>query len=227
MYIRRTCTDQIWKAIQHKDFLWNAHYFLWMATHSTYQIGKYWLKEISAKKFKTDVNACSVHCGTPETMDHILTQCESPGQKKIWELAEQIWTQKNLEWRQPWIGNIICCALTEFRINDGKCIAGAEHLWRILISESAHLIWKIHCDERVIRNENNLFTPKEVRNQWYKMMDDHLKIDCRMTSPRFGKKSLKSKTITNTWKGTLKNKEDLPSNWTEVSGVLVGRSWSI
>ncbi|KAF8239304.1 hypothetical protein L208DRAFT_1237594 [Tricholoma matsutake] len=110
--------DQIWKAIQHKDFSRNARYFLWMAAHSAYQISKYWLKGNFHEEIQ---NQCECpHCGTPETMDHILTQCESPGQKEIWEFAEQIWTQKNLEWRQPWIGNIICCTLTKFRINDGK-----------------------------------------------------------------------------------------------------------
>ncbi|KAF8232888.1 hypothetical protein L208DRAFT_1559624 [Tricholoma matsutake] len=29
-----------------------------------------------------------------------------------------------------------------------------DQLWRILISKSAHLIWKLCC-ERVIRNKNN------------------------------------------------------------------------
>ncbi|KAF8228996.1 hypothetical protein L208DRAFT_1402838, partial [Tricholoma matsutake] len=71
-------------------------------------------------------------CGVPETMDHILTRCESPGQKEVWELAKQMWAQKSLEWRQPWIGNIISCALTEFKNNDGKSPPGANRLWRIL-----------------------------------------------------------------------------------------------
>ncbi|KAF8236438.1 hypothetical protein L208DRAFT_1390953 [Tricholoma matsutake] len=56
----------------------------------------------------------------PETMDHILTRCESPGQKEVWKLAKQMWAQKSLKWRQPWIGNIISCTLTEFKTNDGE-----------------------------------------------------------------------------------------------------------
>jgi hypothetical protein len=28
--------------------------------------------------------------------------------------------------------------------------------------------------------------------------------------------------VVQTWKGTLENEEDLPKNWTEVGGVLVG-----
>jgi hypothetical protein len=40
------------------------------------------------------------------------------------------------------------------------------------------------------------------------------------------KKGLKPKIVIQTWKNTLKNEEDLPRNWTEVSRVLVGRSQS-
>jgi hypothetical protein len=78
----------------------------------------------------------------------------------------------------------------------------------------------------VIRNENVPYTEEEIRNKWYKMMDNRLEIDCRMTNLKYGNKGLKTKVVTNTWKGTLENEEDLPRNWTEVSGVLVGRSRS-
>lgn len=118
-------------------------YFLWMAAHDAYRIGKYWLKEILRKELQNR-SECT-YCGVPETMDHILTRCESPGQKEVWELAEQMWARKSLEWRQPWLGNIISCALTEFQTDDGKRLPGANRLWRILISESAHLIWKLRA----------------------------------------------------------------------------------
>ena len=80
------------------------------------------------------------------------------------------------------------------------------------------------CCERVIRNENTPYTQEEVRNRWYKIMDNRLEIDCHMTNLRYGRRGLKTRIVANTWKGTLEKKEDLPSNWTEVSGVLVGRS---
>jgi hypothetical protein len=103
-------------------------------------------------------------------MDHILTQCETPGQKEVWELAEQIWTRKNLEWCQPWLGNIVSCALAIFKMDDGMQTPGANRLWRILVSESAHLIWKLHC-ERVIKHGNTPYITEEISNRWYKMMD--------------------------------------------------------
>jgi hypothetical protein len=215
--------DQIWKAIQHKDFSRNARYFLWMAAHNAYRVGTYWLKDFFQEE--TQDRCKCPHCGVPETMDHILTQCETPGQKEIWELVGKLWTQKHLEWRQPWIGNIITCALTEFKTDDGKHAPRANRLWRIIVSESAHLIWKLRC-ERVIRNENTPFTPEEITNKWNKMVKTRIEIDCNMTSPKYGKKALKIKVVAQTWKGALENEEDLPSSWIEVCGVLVGRSRS-
>ena len=81
----------------------------------------------------------------------------------------------------------------------------------------------MHC-ERVIRNENTPYTQEEVRNRWYKIMDNRLEIDCHMTNLKYGRRGLKMRIVANTWKGILEKEEDLPRNWTEVSGVLVGRS---
>ncbi|KAF8231482.1 hypothetical protein L208DRAFT_1398821, partial [Tricholoma matsutake] len=133
--------------------------------------------------------------------------------------------QKNLEWCQPWLGNIISCALTEFKKSDGKHTSGSNRLWRILVSELAHLIWKLHC-ERVIKYENTPYIPEEISNRWHKMINARLETNCSMTNHRYEKKSLKTKVVAQTWKGTLKNEEDLPSNWTEVCRVLVGRNQS-
>jgi len=80
--------DQIWKAIQHPDLSRKARYFLWMTTHNAYRIGEYWLKENFHEEIQDRCNC--MHYGVPETMDHILSQCETPGQKEIWELAEQM-----------------------------------------------------------------------------------------------------------------------------------------
>lgn len=54
------------------------------------------------------------HCGVMETIDHLLSECEAPGQSQIWALAESLWRKK---------GNV-------------------ARLYRILVSESAHLIWR-------------------------------------------------------------------------------------
>ncbi|KAF8222668.1 hypothetical protein L208DRAFT_1522296, partial [Tricholoma matsutake] len=93
-------------------------YFLWMTAHDAYRVGKYWLQG----NFSEEVwnrNDCP-HCNISKTMDHILTHCKTPGQKEIWELAKHMWTQKNLEWQQPWVGNITSCMITDFKANGEK-----------------------------------------------------------------------------------------------------------
>jgi len=83
--------DQIWKTIRHRDFSRNVRYFFWMTAHDAYRVGTYWLKE----NFREEIwDRCECpHCGIPETMDHILTRCETPGQKEIWEQVEKLWTR--------------------------------------------------------------------------------------------------------------------------------------
>lgn len=47
-----------------------------------------------------------------------------------------------------------------------------------------------------------------------------------MTQKKFNTKALKQNVVICTWKNTLKDESDLPSDWTKLSGVLVGMSHS-
>jgi hypothetical protein len=50
-------------------------------------------------------------------------------------------------------------------------------------------------------------------------MDGRLTLDYAVTR---NKKSLKQEIILNTWKNLLKNEDNLPKNWLNMVGVLVG-----
>ncbi|KAF8918527.1 hypothetical protein CPB85DRAFT_1213633, partial [Mucidula mucida] len=65
-------------------------------------------------------------------------------------------------------------------------------------------------------------SPEQVKNRWKKMINKRLELDCLMTHRRFGKKALSKKKVLMTWKGSLKDEHNLPKDWTEVGGVLVG-----
>jgi len=65
-----------------------------------------------------------------------------------------------------------------------------NRFYRILITESAHLIWKIRCN-RVIQNEGELATANEVRNKWLAAINIRLELDRKMTNPKYEKKALK------------------------------------
>ena len=57
--------------------------------------------------------------------------------------------------------------LANFKRQDGT----RNLLFRILITESAHLIWVLRCERRIARgnNPNNHHTAEAVKNRWYKI----------------------------------------------------------
>ncbi|KAJ7082084.1 hypothetical protein B0H15DRAFT_952760 [Mycena belliarum] len=202
----------IWKSIRHPDVSRNIRYFLWMLLHGAYKVGRYWEKIKGHERWAT----CS-RCGVLETAEHILTQCEIPGQKEIWELANELWKLKTGDdLSTPTLGQITSCAAV--KIGRDK---GATRLFRIMISESSHLIWRLRC-ERVIRQKPHA-TNREIRNRWLKAINNRLGIDCALTDKKkYGKKALKKSLVRKTWAKVLKNEEYLPEDWMREAGVLVG-----
>ncbi|KAJ7016508.1 hypothetical protein C8F04DRAFT_981375, partial [Mycena alexandri] len=113
-----------------KDVSRSSRFFLWMLLHDGYKVGKHWAKT-EGHKFKV---TCA-QCGITETMEHILTKCDAPGQEKIWELVSELWKLKtNQELPQPTIGQILVCV--KMKEKD----TGTTRLLRILVSESAYLV---------------------------------------------------------------------------------------
>ncbi|KAJ8690307.1 hypothetical protein PTI98_011742 [Pleurotus ostreatus] len=204
--------ERIWNAILHKDLSRQIRYYLWMVAHDAYCIGTHWLKDNYSEELQKRSECAHCH-GAIEDMAHILSRCETPGQEQVWSLAKDLWTKTGREWTQPWVGNIVACALTK-KTDGPKRDAGGERLWRIIVSESAHLIWKLRC-ERVIQNENAPFTTQEVNNRWLTTINARLDTDREMTNENLGKHKIKTKVVLQTWKGALEEEKKL-------NGVLVG-----
>ncbi|KAI0784354.1 ribonuclease H-like domain-containing protein [Abortiporus biennis] len=80
-------------------------------------------------------------CKVEESMNHILTDCDALGQKIIWKLAEKLWRKRDQRWSKISTGIILACNLNEFKNRKGKISLGLNRLYRIPMSESAHLIW--------------------------------------------------------------------------------------
>ncbi|KAJ6594763.1 hypothetical protein B0H19DRAFT_919145 [Mycena capillaripes] len=109
----------------------------------------------------------------------------------------------------------MACAATK------KGDAGTTHLYRILMSESAHLIWRLRC-ERVIR-EQDFASNREIHNRWLKSINNRLGMDCALINgAKWGKKVIKKLLVLVTWSKTLKNEDNLPKDWTWETEVLVG-----
>ncbi|KAG1762117.1 hypothetical protein EDD22DRAFT_979909 [Suillus occidentalis] len=107
--------------------------------------------------------------GETELMEHILTQ--------LWNLAKKIWPTKHSPWPDPNIGVILGCgslSIPNPPRSDNAPIKGASRLLRILVSESAYLIWTLRC-ERVIQEITH--SEEYIQKRWLNAIDRRLQID--------------------------------------------------
>ena len=157
-------------------------------------------------------------------MAHILTECSAPGQQDVWELVRFLWERRGSTWTPVTYGTILACGNADFTTPNQQPLPGPSRLFRILISEAAHLIWALRC-RRVIEHEDDPSkhpTRREITGRWRKVINNRLSIDQARTHPRFLKKALKPELVLQTWTGTLHNEDDLPNDWINMRpGVLV------
>jgi hypothetical protein len=101
---------------------------------------------------------------------------------------------------------------------------GANRLYRILVSESTFLIWKLRCTRIIELGENEMLWPskQEIHNRWIHVINRRLALDQAMTNTRYGKKALDKSLVLRTWSGVLKDEASLPEDWIRQPGVLVG-----
>ncbi|PBL04529.1 hypothetical protein ARMGADRAFT_1041778 [Armillaria gallica] len=195
--------EQLWISVRRKDFNRSACFFIWMLLHNGYVVGRHW-RHINSCKDRVECKECN----TEENMDHILTKCEAPGQREIWDLAQQLWKQKT--------GSNLLLNMHRSRNKQAT-----ERFRRILISESAHLIWKIRND-RVI-NERPNYTPHKIEQWWSHAINRWMRLDCILSDKKkFQKKAIRVPLVLKTWRGMLLHESSFPEDWTRENGVLVG-----
>jgi ribonuclease HI len=216
----RCVTDaDIWKAMSTKDFLPRTAQFLWKSIHNAHRIGKYWthIPECEERAI------CSGCDGVTEDLEHILLKCASPGQEIVWRAAESLWREKEGDWPNLSLGVILGCGLAEFRDDKGKIKEGTRRLYRIIMSESAYLIWRLRNERRISRNGTPA-SEEEIINKWKYTINQRLQVDIVLANqPRKGKRpALAPQLVLTTWSGTLDSEQNLPANWLREPRVLVG-----
>jgi ribonuclease HI len=209
----------IWHSIRSKDITRTIRVFLWKLIHGTHKCGDFWLKIPDFEH-----RSLCPECRVEDSMTHILTECRIPGQKEIWRLTEELWLAKHNSWpKVNNLGVIVGCAMASFLTKTGQRRPGAERLYRILMTESAHLIWRIRCERILERsNKEEWHTTGEIQNRWLYAINKRLSLDQAMTNKKYETKAISAKTVLNTWSGTLPNELSLPDNWINLPGVLVG-----
>ncbi|KAI9454342.1 hypothetical protein BJY52DRAFT_1122847, partial [Lactarius psammicola] len=87
---------------------------------------------------------------------------------------------------------------------------GATHLAKILISESAHLIWSLQCT-RVIQSKD--YTKNEIELIWCRAINKRLTEDI-ITTTQIKRRKENLKQVTDTWgKALEKIHGELPDDW--------------
>ncbi|KAJ7890740.1 hypothetical protein B0H13DRAFT_1626199 [Mycena leptocephala] len=216
---RYVSDSNIWRAVYTKDLLPRTTQFLWKGLHDAHRIGTY----------RTHIPECEdraicKNCDILEDLEHILVRCGCPGQEIIWQAAETLWLEKEPCWPPVSLGSILGCGLAEFRDEKGKIKRGTQRLYRVLMSESAYLIWKLWND-RVISREGEPATEDEIINKWKFSINQRLQVDKLLASrPIKGKRpALAPQLVLETWSGTLDEESSLPANWLREPRVLVGK----
>ena len=210
----------IWGSLKDKALTKQTRDFLWKNIHNAYKVGQYWYN-IPEHEHK----AKCIKCDTEESMEHILTDCDEPEQQTIWHLAEQLWQRKYENWPTITHGTIMGCGTTSFRNRKGELNTAKNRLFRILVSESAYLIWKLRCERRITHEDDQDFhhSKTEIHNRWLATINKRLIMDQLHTDQkRFKKKAIKKDKVLKTWSGLLLREENLPEDWKRQSGVLVG-----
>ena len=216
-------TETVWAATRHKDLTRKTRDFLWKSTQNTYKIGEFW-ENISGYEER----GISPICKTREDMDHILTECNAKARSTAWNLADNLWVKRYNSHLPTNLGDILGCGLANFT-SDDRPDEGKNRLYRILMSETAYLIWKIG-NERRIRDEDGeerATTPNETTTRWRNAINKRLITDRYLTDERrFGEKALDQNLVRKTWSGCLTNEDSLPDDWYRNKGVLVGILWT-
>ncbi|KAH7914514.1 ribonuclease H-like protein, partial [Hygrophoropsis aurantiaca] len=217
--------ESIWTANK-SDLLTNQFkQFIFRATHGSFKIGDYW-NNIPGYEQRARCSACD---DQNESMEHILTECPNNHQKEIWKLAKNLWPHKNKPWPNLSIGLILGCASitdkppqqrNEPTSNErAKKTTPREHLLlKVLIAESASLIWAIRCDTTINGNSHPIET---ITQRWHNRIEKRLHNDVINARRKHAKQPLIQR-VRETWNGTLKNESALPLDWVLTHEVLVG-----
>ncbi|KAJ7102026.1 hypothetical protein C8R44DRAFT_640984 [Mycena epipterygia] len=215
---RRYTAPEIWKSIRNKDFSRQVKNFLWKSVHSAHRIGNFW-KHIP----ECEERGICQFCDEPEDLEHIILKCKRPGQSLVWSLVKELWLRKHSVWPELSLGTILGCGLATFTDEKKRPLPATARLYRILVSESLFIIWKLR-NESVISKGGEPLPENLIHNKWLNAINLRLKFDCALTNQaKYGKQnSIRPSLVLQTWSSTLMNEEKLPDNWLKEPRVLVG-----
>ncbi|KAK0468584.1 hypothetical protein IW261DRAFT_1346022, partial [Armillaria novae-zelandiae] len=210
--------EELWRSVRRRDFSRPVYFFLWMLVHGGYTVGHHW-KHITGCEDRVLCKECNVE----DSMDHIFTKCDAQGQETMWDLARSIWRKKTQSELVITNGTIMSCGIQPPSTHGSATKRATEIFRRILISQSAHQIWKMRNDCQLCQNERRLYSEREIVQRWLSALNRRLRTDCLLTDrKKYNKKAIQTSVVLRTWQGAHEDEEFLPEDWTKLAGVLVG-----
>lgn len=142
---KRTTPAMLWKSIRHKDIARKVSDFLWRCLHDSLKIGPFWrnVRGLESRE------SCVV-CGTPETIEHMLTECNADATIEVRSLLGRIIRKRTGKPMQLSLGQLLGSALLTVAKNEDddedEDTAAQNRFLRIAITEAVYLIWKLRCE---------------------------------------------------------------------------------
>ncbi len=217
----RPLEEAVWSLLRKDPISKKVRDFVWKALHEGHRVGKFW-KNIPGYEDR----ALCASCGTPDSMEHILTKCLRPGQQTAWALARGILEKKGVDLPEVTAG--IALGAHTFTVIDpnGEQRHGPTRLARLILTETAYLIWVLRC-ERVVGDREprpERLEHEYVERRWMRMASNRLQLDRVLTSKRIAaRRAVPHATVLATWEKTLHEEQDLPTDWMREPEVLVGK----
>ncbi|KAG0693891.1 hypothetical protein DFH29DRAFT_787091, partial [Suillus ampliporus] len=183
-----------------KDISKKIQLFLYKTLHNTHCIGSFW-ENIPTYEIRATCLSCRAEM---ESIEHILTTCDHLAPKAIWSLTHQLWPENYIAWNPPTIGTILGCR--------------ASHLLHMLISESMHMIWALHC-ERAIKGVEH--SDINICTRWIHAISQWLNID-RMTAHKYDRRRKVITKVINMWSHVINTEPPDNTDCMITPEVLVG-----
>ena len=138
--------------------------FLWKILQGKLKIGNYW-KNIPGYEEQA---SCKM-CGSLETLDHILLECDAEGRKETWDMAERLWKETTKRSKNKWMNPnaMLLAGIAGVKVLKKVGDKNATKKYKDIAAETAWLLWKIR-NERTIGGK--AIKKEEVKKRWMKAM---------------------------------------------------------
>ncbi|KAF9018853.1 hypothetical protein BDZ89DRAFT_891217, partial [Hymenopellis radicata] len=191
--------EKIWRSVRGTNTSKKTQIFRWRAIHEAHATGDFFTRMENLGHL-----AMCPECGSLETLEHILLECEIGSHEVVWSTAKSLWERTGEKWPKIEYGTLLGCGAA--RPVKGKGTSeekdGLNRLFQKLLSEGAFLLWKLR-NKRRIENEDDEDLhqgQREVRNKYIDALKMAATTDFAMTNKgKFGKQAIPKKLVLNTW----------------------------